>query len=70
MDKPVINKGVIQRSFESGISGAAAMSINIATLMWLRTTVNYQYRYGVDMKTAFKTNETETSGFEFVSRYL
>jgi len=55
MDKPVTDKGLIQRSFESGISGATAMSINIATLMWLRTTVNYQYRYGVDMKTAFKT---------------
>ncbi len=48
-------KSIFQRSIESGISGATAMSINIATLMWLRTTINYQYRYGVDMKTAFQT---------------
>lgn len=48
-------KTTFQRSLESGISGATAMSINIATLMWLRTTVNYQYRYGVNMRTAFQT---------------
>ena len=48
-------KSTFQRSLESGISGATAMSINIATLMWLRTSVNYQYRHGVDMKTAFRT---------------
>lgn len=48
-------KSTLQRSLESGFSGATAMSINIATLMWLRTSVNYQYRYGVDMKTAFQT---------------
>ena len=57
MNDPIIsdNKTIFHRSLESGISGATAMSINIATLMWLRTTVNYQYRYGVDMKTAFQT---------------
>lgn len=27
------------------------MGINVGTLMWLRTTVNYQYRFGTDMKT-------------------
>jgi len=38
-----------------GLSGAAAMGINVATLMWLRTTVNYQYRYGTGTFTALST---------------
>jgi len=27
-----------------GLSGAAAMGINVGTLMWLRTTINYQVK--------------------------
>lgn len=46
---------IIERSIQSGISGAMAMSVNIMTLMWMRTTVNYQYRYGTNTLTAFKT---------------
>ena len=38
-----------------GIPGMAAMSIQVVSLMWLRTTVNYQYRYGTSTMTAFKT---------------
>jgi len=30
-----------------GIAGAGAMFINVGTLMWMRTTVNFQYRYGM-----------------------
>jgi hypothetical protein len=30
------------------------MGINVATLMWLRTTVNYQYRYGTTTTEALK----------------
>eukprot|EP00968_Pinguiococcus_pyrenoidosus_P028718 scaffold8065_cov267-Pinguiococcus_pyrenoidosus.AAC.2 len=30
------------------------MFINVGTLMWLRTTVNYQYRYGTGTVTALK----------------
>lgn len=36
----------------SGLPGMLAMSVQVASLMWLRTTVNYQYRYGTDMRTA------------------
>jgi hypothetical protein len=38
-----------------GLAGAAAMGINVVTLMWMRTTVNYQYRYGTSTMTALKT---------------
>lgn len=45
----------LKRGAEGGIAGAAAMSINVCTLMWMRTTINYQYRYGTNMTTALKT---------------
>ena len=38
-----------------GLAGAAAMTINVCTLMWMRTTINYQYRYGTSTMQAFKT---------------
>jgi hypothetical protein len=38
-----------------GIPGMVAMSAQVVSLMWLRTTVNYQYRYGTSTATAFKT---------------
>lgn len=34
-------------AFRGGAAGAAAMGINVFTLMWVRTTINYQYRYGM-----------------------
>jgi hypothetical protein len=32
-----------------------AMGLQVLTLMWLRTTINYQYRYGTSTMTALKT---------------
>lgn len=40
------------RALPSGAAGGAAMGLNILCLMWLRTTVNYQYRYGTGTFTA------------------
>mmetsp|Transcript_29703 Transcript_29703/g.28409 ORF Transcript_29703/g.28409 Transcript_29703/m.28409 type:complete len:301 (-) Transcript_29703:372-1274(-) len=44
-----------KRAGQGGLAGAAAMGINVCTLMWMRTTINYQYRYGTTTMTAFKT---------------
>ncbi|TFJ84723.1 hypothetical protein NSK_003755 [Nannochloropsis salina CCMP1776] len=60
MEKPKPNVGEIlkksaMRALGGGISGAAAMGINVGALMWLRTTVNYQYRNGTTMRVALKT---------------
>lgn len=44
-----------RRSFEGGAAGALAMGSQVLLLMWMRTTVNYQYRYGTSTMTAFKT---------------
>jgi hypothetical protein len=38
-----------------GIPGMAAMSVQVLSLMWLRTIVNYQYRYGTSTMTALRT---------------
>jgi len=42
-------------AFRGGTAGAVAMGINVCSLMWMRTTINYQYRYGTSMFQAFGT---------------
>ncbi len=51
----VIFKEAGERALGGGLPGAAAMAIQVGSLMWLRTTMNYQYRYGTDTMTALKT---------------
>mmetsp|Transcript_47163 Transcript_47163/g.86562 ORF Transcript_47163/g.86562 Transcript_47163/m.86562 type:complete len:287 (+) Transcript_47163:89-949(+) len=34
------------KALSGGIAGAAAQAINVCALMWMRTIMNYQYRYG------------------------
>lgn len=45
----------LKRAGEGGLAGATAMAINVITLMWIRTIINYQYRYGTSMVDAFLT---------------
>ena len=35
----------LKKATGSGISGASAAVVQVVTLMWLRTVMNYQYRY-------------------------
>lgn len=44
----------LKRGAEGGLAGGAAMGINVCTLMWMRTTINYQYRYGTGTMDAFR----------------
>jgi len=44
-----------RKALGGGIPGAVAMGLNVLSLMWLRTTINYQYRYGLTTSTALKT---------------
>lgn len=55
IDTMGILKKASNRALQGGLAGAAAMGINVCTLMWMRTTVNYQYRYGTSTTTALKT---------------
>lgn len=45
---------ILSNAFHSGLAGAGAMSINVLSLMWMRTTVNYQYRYGTSTMEAMR----------------
>ena len=36
----------MQDALTSGMAGSAAMAVQVSSLMWLRTTVNYQYTVG------------------------
>ena len=40
---------ILEESVKSGLSGAGAMTVQVSSLMWLRTTMNYQYKFGGKM---------------------
>jgi len=46
---------ILKKAANGGIAGAGAMSINVMSLMWMRTIVNYQYKNGTSTTDAFKT---------------
>ena len=43
-----------KKALGGGISGASAMGCQVLSLMWLRTTMNYQYRHGTTTSVAIK----------------
>ena len=47
-------KHALEKGWHGGKSGAMAMGINVCTLMWIRTIMNYQYRYGTTTTQAMK----------------
>lgn len=49
---PSIFKRCVQKAGRGGLPGAAAGVLQVVTLMWLRTVVNYQCRYGASMAAA------------------
>eukprot|EP01041_Mallomonas_annulata_P004760 gene4760-9466_t len=34
------------KAFDGGVAGASASAVQVISLMWLRTAMNYQYKYG------------------------
>jgi hypothetical protein len=43
-----------RKALGGGLPGAMAMGVQVVSLMWLRTTMNYQYRYGTSTSQALK----------------
>ena len=43
------------QAFKGGMAGASAQVFNVMTFMWLRTTMNYQYRHGGSTTQVIKT---------------
>lgn len=50
----VMNKAA-KSAMRGGTAGAVAMGANVACLMWMRTTINFQYRNGTTFPNALKT---------------
>ena len=46
MNKDNILEKSLDKAFKGGMAGSTAMVLQVGSLMWLRTTMNYQYRYG------------------------
>ena len=44
----------LKKAFKGGIAGSSAMVLQVGSLMWLRTTMNYQYRYGTSFTKTLK----------------
>jgi len=53
-NKSIFNES-LKKAMGGGLSGATAMTTQVLSLMWLRTTMNYQYRYGTSTTHALKT---------------
>jgi len=43
------------KALNGGAAGASAAAIQVLSLMWLRTAINYQYRFGTSTQEALKT---------------
>lgn len=48
-------KGALKRALGGGLSGAAAMVLQVLLLMPIRTIMNYQYRHGSSLTVATRT---------------
>lgn len=42
------------KALGGGVAGASAMVVQVTSLMWMRTAMNYQYRYGTSTTQALK----------------
>lgn len=45
---------ILDKSIKSGTAGAGALSIQVCSLMWLRTIMNYQYSHGGNIQETVK----------------
>lgn len=44
-----------KRALGGGLAGASAAVVQVLSLMWLRTSMNYQYRYGGTLQSSLQT---------------
>lgn len=50
-----IARHALEKALGGGIPGAVAGVVQVSTLMWMRTALNFQYRYGVSFFDACET---------------
>lgn len=51
----VIFQKASQKAWSGGRAGASAAVVQVSSLMWLRTSMNYQYRYGGNLQSSLQT---------------
>ena len=68
MDNDILKKS-FNRAIGGGISGLSAMIVQVSSLMWLRTIMNYQYRYGGNIKTTVSTLYNQGGLLRFYKGY-
>mmetsp|Transcript_15834 Transcript_15834/g.33746 ORF Transcript_15834/g.33746 Transcript_15834/m.33746 type:complete len:428 (+) Transcript_15834:199-1482(+) len=54
IDTKAIFEKASKKALGGGKAGAAAAVVQVCSLMWLRTAMNYQYRYGGTLSTSLK----------------
>mmetsp|Transcript_35586 Transcript_35586/g.52019 ORF Transcript_35586/g.52019 Transcript_35586/m.52019 type:complete len:449 (+) Transcript_35586:70-1416(+) len=55
VDYEAIFKRASKKALGGGKAGASAAVVQVCSLMWLRTAMNYQYRYGGNLGSSLKT---------------
>jgi hypothetical protein len=55
VDWPAILQKASKKALGGGKAGAAAAVVQVSSLMWLRTSMNYQYRYGGNLASSLQT---------------
>ena len=55
VDWQAIFKKASKRALGGGKAGASAAVVQVCSLMWLRTSMNYQYRYGGNLSSSLQT---------------
>lgn len=70
MTSDVSINSILKKSLGGGITGGLAMGVQVTSLMWLRTTMNYQYRYGTQTGEALKKLYSEGKIRRFYRGYL
>jgi hypothetical protein len=53
-DFATIMKRASKKALSGGLAGMGAQAINVLALMWMRTIMNYQYRYGGNLTDVVK----------------
>ena len=55
IDWSTIRQKAFKKAIGGGQAGAAAAVVQVGALMWLRTSMNYQYRYGGTLQSSLQT---------------
>jgi hypothetical protein len=58
------------KALRGGLAGMGAMVVQVSSLMWLRTTMNYQYRYGTSTFSAVKHLYKDGGVLRFYRGYI